>query len=211
MTDEETLRSFLALDTPDEIRKEIGAAQDRLKRIIQGDIRWVRPEGMHLTLKFFGNISGSDAANISDAVGRAAAGIRPFALAIGGVGAFPDPHRPRVLYLGMTGDVERLVAFQKGLEQALSMIGFPREERPFRPHLTLGRIRNPRGLIGLAGVLEKGESYAAGQFTASGLGLFKSDLTPRGAIYTRLAWHPFSQAGHEVQAGGSGQCGLNRG
>lgn len=211
MTDEETLRSFLALDTPDEIRKEIGTAQDRLKRIIQGDIRWVRPEGVHLTLKFFGNISGSDAANISDAVGRAAAGIRPFALAIGGVGAFPDPHRPRVLYLGMTGDVERLVAFQKGLEQALSMIGFPREERPFRPHLTLGRIRNPRGLIGLAGVLEKEESYAAGQFTASGLGLFKSDLTPRGAIYTRLAWHPFSQAGHEVQAGGSGQCGLNQG
>lgn len=192
MTDEKTLRSFLALDTPDEIRKEIGAAQDRLKRIIQGDIRWVRPEGIHLTLKFFGNISGNDAANISAAVGRASVGIRPFALTIGGVGAFPDPHRPRVLYLGMNGDVERLVAFQEELEQALSMIGFPREERPFRLHLTLGRIKNPRGLIGLAGVMEKGESYMAGQFTASGLGLFKSDMTPRGAVYTRIAWHPFS-------------------
>ena len=192
MTDEKTVRSFLALDPPDEIRTEIGAAQGCLRRLVQGDIRWVRPEGIHLTLKFFGDISANDAANVSAVAGRAAAAVRPFSLAIGGVGAFPDPHRPRVLYLGMTGDVERLVAFQKELEQALGMIGFPREERSFRPHLTLGRIRNPRGLIGLAGVLEKGESYAAGQFTASGLGLFKSDLTPRGAVYTRLAWHPFS-------------------
>src|SRR4030042_2648517 len=98
MTDEKTLRSFLALDTPDEIRKEIGAAQDRLKRIIQGDIRWVRPEGIHLTLKFFGNISGNDAANISAAVGRASAGIRPFTLTIGGGGGLPHFDPPPLPY-----------------------------------------------------------------------------------------------------------------
>ena len=78
------------------------------------------------------------------------------------------------------------------MERALQEIGFPPEERPFRPHLTLGRIKTPKGLTGLAGVLEKGETFTAGRFTASGLGLFKSDLTPRGAIYTRLAGYPFA-------------------
>ena len=195
MTDERTIRSFLALDTPEKIREGIGAVQSRLKKIIHGDIRWARPEGIHLTLKFFGNISEDDVVNMSSVVEKIAAGSLPLVLTIGGTGAFPDPHRPRVVYLGMNGDVERLIAFQKELERALETIGFPREERPFRPHLTLGRIKSPRGLIGLAGVLEKGESYTVGEFSASGLGLFKSDLTPRGAVYTRLAWYPFAGQG----------------
>lgn len=195
MTDEKTIRSFLALDTPEKIREGIGAVQSRLKKIIHGDIHWARPEGIHLTLKFFGNISEDDVVNISAVVEKIAAGSLPLVLTIGGTGAFPDPHRPRVVYLGMNGDVERLIAFQKELERALETIGFPREERPFRPHLTLGRIKSPRGLIGLAGVVEKGESYTAGEFSASGLGLFKSDLTPRGAVYTRLAWYPFAGQG----------------
>ncbi|OGP81658.1 MAG: 2'-5' RNA ligase [Deltaproteobacteria bacterium RBG_16_58_17] len=195
MTDEKTIRSFLALDTPEKIREGIGAVQSRLKKIIHGDIRWARPEGIHLTLKFFGNISEDDVVNISAVVEKIAAGSLPLVLTIGGTGAFPDPHRPRVVYLGMNGDVERLIAFQKELERALETIGFPREERPFLPHLTLGRIKSPGGLIGLAGVVEKGESYTAGEFSASGLGLFKSDLTPRGAVYTRLAWYPFAGQG----------------
>jgi len=195
LTDEKTIRSFLALDTPEKIREGIGAVQSRLKKIIHGDIRWARPEGIHLTLKFFGNISEDDVVNISAVVEKIAAGSLPLVLTIGGTGAFPDPHRPRVVYLGMNGDVERLIAFQKELERALETIGFPREERPFLPHLTLGRIKSPGGLIGLAGVVEKGESYTAGEFSASGLGLFKSDLTPRGAVYTRLAWYPFAGQG----------------
>ena len=117
---------------------------------------------------------------------------KPFSLSIGGAGVFPDPRRPRVLWLGMNGDVERLLAFQKGLDQSLQEIGFPREERPFRPHLTLGRIKTPRGLIGLARALEKGEEYTAGRFVASGLSLLQSELTPRGAIYTQLKWFPFA-------------------
>ena len=192
MTDERTIRSFLALDPPEEILREIGRVQNRLRKLIHGDVRWIRPESIHLTLKFFGDISGNDVANISAVAGKAAAEVRPFDLAIGGAGVFPDPHRPRIIWLGMNGEVARLVTFQQGMERALREIGFPPEERPFRPHLTLGRIKTPKGLIGLAGVLEKGETYTAGRFTASGLGLFKSDLTPRGAIYTRLAGYPFA-------------------
>jgi 2'-5' RNA ligase len=192
MTDEKNIRSFLALDPPEEVLKEIASIQNRLRKLIHGDIRWVRPEGIHLTLKFFGDVSGDDVANIATVVEKAVEGERSFSLAIGGAGIFPDPNRPRVLWLGMNGDVERLLVFQKGLDQALLQIGFPREERPFRPHLTLGRIKTSRGLIGLAQALEKGEEYAAGRFIASGLSLFQSELTLRGAIYTRLKWFSFS-------------------
>jgi 2'-5' RNA ligase len=192
MTDEKSIRSFLALDPPEEILREIGRVRSRLEKLIQGDIRWVRPEGIHLTLKFFGDISENDVANIAAVVEKAAAGAAPFTLSIGGAGVFPDPRRPRVLWLGMNGDVPRLLIFQKELERSLQLIGFAPEERPFRPHLTLGRIRSPKGLTGLARVLETGEEYAAGSFLASGIGLFRSELTPRGAVYTRLKWFPFA-------------------
>lgn len=193
MTDEKTVRSFLALDPPEEILREIGRIQDRLQKLILGAVRWVRPEAIHLTLKFFGDVPERDVAKISAVLGKAAAGVRPFDLTIGGVGVFPDRYRqPRVIWLGMGGEAVRLVTFQKGMERALQGIGFPREERLFMPHLTLGRVLTPKGLTGLKGVLEKGEMYTAGRFTASGLGLFKSDLTPRGAIYTRLAGYSFA-------------------
>lgn len=192
MTDEKTVRSFLALDPPEAILREIGRIQNRLQRHIFGDVRWVRPEAVHLTLKFFGDVPECDVANISAVAGRAAAGARPLDLTIGGIGVFPDPHRPRIIWLGMGGETERLVTFQQGMERELEKIGFPGEERPFRPHLTLARIKSSRGLTGLEKALEKGETYAAGRFTATGLCLFKSDLTPRGAIYTRLAEYPFA-------------------
>lgn len=192
MTDEKKIRSFLAIDPPEEVLRGIGAIQSRLRKLVEGDIRWVRPEGIHLTLKFFGDIFAADVANIATVVEKAAERERSFSLAIGGAGAFPDPHRPRVLWLGMNGDVERFLVFQKGLDQALLQIGFPREERPFRPHLTLGRIKTSKGLIGLARALEKGEEYSAGRFIAAGLSLMQSELTPRSAIYTKLKWFPFA-------------------
>ena len=192
MTDERMIRAFLALDPPEEILREIGRVQERLKRLIHGDVRWVRPESIHLTLKFFGDIRDGEVETISTVAGRAAADVGPFELAIGGAGVFPDMKRPRVIWLGMNGDTERLTIFQNGLERALREIGFPGEERPFRPHLTLGRIRSPKGLGGLAEALKQAEKDADARFTVSGLCLFKSELTPQGAIYTRLAVYPFA-------------------
>ena len=191
MTDEKTNRSFLAFALPEEVLQEIGRVQNRLRRRISGDVRWVRPEAIHLTLKFFGDVPVGDLPHISAVMEKMAAAVAPFDLTVGGVGVFPDPQRPRIVWLGMGGDAERLVSFQKGMEREFEEIGFPQEERPFRPHLTLARIRSKKGLTGLDGVLEKGETYAAGRFIATGLSLFKSDLTPQGAIYTRLAAYPF--------------------
>jgi len=192
MTAERTIRAFLALDPPEEILREIGRIQDRLRKLIHGDLRWVRPEGIHLTLKFFGDVSENAVVKISAVAGQAAAPVGSFELAIGGTGVFPDPSRPRIIWLGMNGDVARLATFQRGLERALGEIGFPPAERPFRPHLTLGRIKSPKGLIGLAEALEKEKAVTTERFTASGLILFQSDLTPRGAVYTRLAGYPFA-------------------
>jgi len=192
MTAERTIRAFLALDPPEEILREIERIQDRLRKLIHGDLRWVRPEGIHLTLKFFGDVSENAVVKISAVAGQAAAPVGSFELAIGGTGVFPDPSRPRIIWLGMNGDVARLVTFQQGLERALEEIGFPPAERPFRPHLTLGRIKSPKGLIGLAEALEKEKAVTTERFTASGLILFQSDLTPRGAVYTRLAGYPFA-------------------
>jgi 2'-5' RNA ligase len=190
---ETTIRAFLAIDPPEEVLGEIGRIQERLQRMIRGEVRWVRPEAIHLTLKFFGDIPEATVADIAAVAGASAAGEAPFSFAIGGAGVFPDQRRPRVLWLGIDGDVPRLVRFQQELEGGLGKIGFPAEERPFRPHLTLARIKSSRGLTGLERALEKGEGYAAGQFTAAGIGLIRSELTPRGAVYTKLKWFPFTE------------------
>jgi len=191
MSEEKSIRSFLAVDPPREIIDAIGMIQDRLRKNIQGDIRWVRPQGIHLTLKFFGAISESDVANISLVAENTTSNISPFTLGIKRVGAFPDVKRPRVLWLGMDGDVDTLIRLQKEVDAELQKYGFEKEDRTFRPHLTLARIKDPRGLIGLAKIMEKRENYEAGSFSAAGLNLFKSDLTPKGAVYTKLAYFPF--------------------
>jgi 2'-5' RNA ligase len=192
MNADRTIRSFLAIGIPGEILGEIGRLQERLKREIQGDIRWVRPDGIHLTLKFFGDIPEGAVSDISAVVEKAVAGHDPLDLSVSGAGVFPDLRRPRVLWLGMTGDVERLLTLQTTLERDLQRIGFPREERPFRPHLTLARIRSQRALTGLGRALEKRGGCEAGRFVAAGLSLLKSDLTPQGAIYTKLREFPFA-------------------
>jgi RNA 2',3'-cyclic 3'-phosphodiesterase len=192
MSDEKTLRAFLAIDPPEEILHAIGGIQGRLQRMIRGEVRWVRPEAIHLTLKFFGDIPESAVVDIAAVVEKAVAGVAPFFLEIGGAGVFPDQRRPQVLWLGMNGDVPRLLGLQQVLEGELGKVGFPAEERPFRPHLTLARIKSSRGLTGLERALEKGEGYAAGQFTASGIALLRSELTPQGAVYTKLKWFPFT-------------------
>jgi 2'-5' RNA ligase len=198
MPEETSLRAFLALDLPPEIRKEIGIIQGRLKKILQGDIRWTNPKGMHLTLKFFGSIFPGQVAAICGTVEPIVAQAMPLALEVKTLGAFPGTKRPRVIWLGIQGDVEPLVGLQREIDRKLFDCGFGAEERPFRPHLTLGRVRPSGKVAGLEDVAARENDYASGSFTAGGLGLWKSDLTPRGAIYTELARFPFAR----VSSGG---------
>ncbi|MFA4916468.1 MAG: RNA 2',3'-cyclic phosphodiesterase [Syntrophales bacterium] len=191
MTEEKTTRSFLAVELPGEILIKITDIQKLLKKTIQGIISWGRPEGIHLTLKFFGNISGDDVANLSRVVERSLANVKPLSLNVRTIGVFPSIMRPRIIWLGINGDVAPLIKLQETMDYGFQDCGFKKEARSFRPHLTMGRIKSPKGLTGLAKVVEEKENYVAGQFQADGLTLLKSDLTPKGAIYTKLAWFPF--------------------
>jgi RNA 2',3'-cyclic 3'-phosphodiesterase len=193
MSDEKAIRAFLAVDPPEEIFREIIKIQERLRKAIQGDIRWVRPEGIHLTLKFFGYVYESDIANISHVVKNGVANMRALMLNVRNLGAFPSVNRPRVLWLGIDGDTDALISLQAETDTGFQEYGFKKEERPFRPHLTLARIKEPKGLVGLAEAVKKNDDYIAGSFTVSGLTLFKSDLKPTGAIYTKLVDFPFPE------------------
>jgi 2'-5' RNA ligase len=191
MSDEKAIRAFLAVDPPEDIFNEIIKIQERLKKTIGGDIRWVRPEGIHLTLKFFGYVYQSDVANIFLVVKNNVANMKALMLNVRNLGAFPSVNRPRVLWLGLDGDTDALISLQAQIDTGFQDYGFKKEERPFRPHLTLARIKEPKGLDGLAEAVKKNEDYNAGSFTISGLTLFKSELRPTGAIYTKLSHFPF--------------------
>ncbi|MDO8724091.1 MAG: RNA 2',3'-cyclic phosphodiesterase [Syntrophales bacterium] len=191
MNSEKSVRAFLAIEPPAEILKEIGDIQNRLKKSIAADVRWTRPEGIHLTLKFFGNISESEIAAVSQVVEKHTAAFAPLQLEVRTLGVFPSLKRPRVLWIGLQGDTAPLVSLQKNLERGFEDCGFAREERPLRPHLTLGRIKAVKETAGLEKTIESGRDFATGSFCAAGLALFKSDLTPQGAVYTKLAWFPF--------------------
>ena len=193
MNDEKAIRAFLAVDPPEEIFREIIGIQERLKKTIKGDIRWVRPEGIHLTLKFFGYVYQSDVANISLVVKNNVAYMKTLMLNVRNVGAFPTTTRPRVLWLGIDGDTDPLISLQAEMDTGFQEYGFKKEDRPFRPHLTLARVKEPKGLIGLAEAVKKNGDYVAGSFSVSGLTLFKSDLKPTGAIYTKLSYFPFPE------------------
>ncbi|MDQ5984595.1 MAG: RNA 2',3'-cyclic phosphodiesterase [Syntrophus sp. SKADARSKE-3] len=187
MSEQKDIRAFLAIEAPIAIREEMGRIQNRLKKTVQGMIRWTGPTAMHLTLKFFGDISGEDIDAISAIIKNESAGLAPLQLTIKSIGVFPNPRKPRVIWLGTRGDTEQLVMLQRKLERGFGGLGFPEENRPFRAHWTLARIKSPQGLTGLDQAIETGRDLTAGTFQADTLILFKSDLRSQGPIYTRLA------------------------
>lgn len=179
------IRSFLAIEIPRTILKKIEEVQDDLKSS-RADVRWVNPEKIHLTLKFFGNIDESRIDPIVKSIERPTQTISPFSLKVRGVGAFPYLKNPRVIWMGLVDGKEVLVSFQKQLEKELEKIGFEPEERAFHPHLTLGRMKSSKGREELAGRMERHKEEEFGNFQVERVVLFKSDLKPTGPIYTPL-------------------------
>jgi len=149
-------------------------------------VRWVAAGRVHLTVKFLGEISEADIDRVTVVCHRVCRGLAPFSLTLKGVGAFPGLKRPRVLWVGLGGDLNRLASLQQELETALEGTGFPRENRPFSPHLTVGRIRSLRNLSRLSEILSH-EDLANRPFPVHEVGIYRSVLGPQGPTYTKLA------------------------
>lgn len=189
----ETLRLFIAVELPEVVVRHIGQVIGRLRQQDLPGIRWVRPEGVHLTLKFLGNVPESHVQAIAEAMGWAVAGVAPFVLHVRGVGVFPHLRAPRVLWVGVQGDLERLVQLHQRLEEALEAQGFTKEQRAFSPHLTLGRVRGrllPPEIQRLAQTMESLREIGPVELSVTGLSLMESRLTAEGAIYRRKAQTP---------------------
>jgi len=179
------IRSFLAIELPKLILKKIEEVQRDL-RSTRADVRWVNPEKIHLTLKFFGNIEESRIDPIFKSIEEPIRNTPPYSIEVKGVGAFPQLRNPRVIWIGLVNGKEILTSFQKQIETQLEKIGFQPEDRPFHPHLTLGRMKSSRGKEELVGRMEKHREEEFGDFQVERMILFKSDLTPSGPIYTLL-------------------------
>jgi len=186
----EQIRSFIAIELPEEAREGLARLRKELERDEHRFVKWVDPGGIHLTLKFLGNISSKRVTEITEAIEESAQGISPFHLEISGLGAFPSLRQARVFWVGIGGEVDKLSRLQQGIDSTLAVLGFAKEERSFVPHLTLARIRQE------ASPLERrrfGELVGSTIFEdkyhvkVEAISLMRSRLTPAGAIYTCLS------------------------
>ena len=185
----EQVRSFIAIELPDELRRILSRLQSRLKTESQTHVKWVNPYSIHLTLKFLGNVAADRIGEITGAMQNATGGISPFHFEVKELGAFPNLRRVQVVWVGVSGELDRLARLQQQIEESLARLGFARELRAFTPHLTLARVRDrassaERELFGQ--VIANARLETDYKFTVNSISLMKSQLTREGAIYSRI-------------------------
>ncbi|MDD4875695.1 MAG: RNA 2',3'-cyclic phosphodiesterase [Dehalococcoidales bacterium] len=186
----EQIRSFIAIELPNELKQQLTQLQTHLKMNTQSQVKWVDPYSIHLTLKFLGNITISVINDITKVMEKAIVGIPPFYLEVKDLGVFPNYKRAQIAWIGIAGDLDKLNYIQKQIVSNLIPLGFVTEQRPFTPHLTLARMRNH---------ISSNERQSFGQLIASTkyqldfiikvntINLMKSQLTRTGAIYSLIS------------------------
>ena len=186
------IRSFLAFDLPEGMRDTVSRISSELRPLLPR-ARWVRTDNIHLTVVFLGQIPESSIEDITGVAKSACDRYGPFDIALKGVGVFSGVRNPRVLWVGLQADLERMSHFRNALQRKLRPFGVPEEKRPFRPHLTLCRFKKgTRGGAPLAKILDAYKDFSGPFYRLRRFFLFKSDLTPTGSIYTELAQWPLS-------------------
>lgn len=184
-----TIRSFIAANLDPGLKVALARVQDRLKAT-GADVGWVRPENLHLTLKFLGQVGEGRIGAIGEAIAAAATGCGPVHLVFQGLGAFPRPREARVVWIGLSHGSEALAALQARIEAALESLGFAREARPFTAHLTLGRVRGPARREQLARAITEAPAEALGEMVLDRIELMQSNLSAGGARYSILQSFP---------------------
>ncbi len=182
------LRTFIAIDVPPAVLDTIIRIQSRFKSLGL-HASWVKPGNIHLTLKFLGETDPDRISGIQNRLTETLASFAPFRLSLGTVGVFPDTKNPRVLWVGLKDEQGTLKSLQTAIEQTLESVGFPIDQRPFAPHMTLARIKSPKGKKELKDELDavNREGIDPHPFDAGEIHLYESQLTPKGSIYTVLA------------------------
>jgi len=187
-------RLFTALELPAPLQARLAALQTAFSaQLPPRAVRWVKPDGIHLTLKFYGDVRAERVPEFWDGLARAAdragAAAASIPLTLRGLGVFPSPSRPQVLWVGLDGDLAPVHRLQAAVEAEAEALGYPPEARPFAPHLTLGRVRarlSPAELESLLAFLRRAHAEPLGEFLPSALSLMSSDRRPMGAVYSAL-------------------------
>ncbi len=180
--------SFIAIEFPESIHEKLDEVIQRLRQNNAGTVRWVPAQNIHLTLKFLGDISPANLDMLCKILAAESSRHAPFSVKVGGLGAFPSARRPRVIWIGIT-DTPALDALQHGVETETRRLGYAPEERPFSPHLTLGRVAHnvlPDQIRQLSDALIETKVGNLGTVEVQKLTVFRSDLQPGGAVYTPL-------------------------
>lgn len=195
---DEILRTFIAIELDEMLRIAIGRIQGKFKRQTPpGSVKWVAPEGIHLTLKFLGDTPARRVPEIAAALRAACAGVPPIEFSVEGRGCFPNFRRPRVIWVAVKDASHALASLQGAVERHVAPLGWPTEERAFSPHLTLGRVAksaNATMQIALGQAIEASVVEHIGSQRATAVSLIKSDLLPSGAVYTQLVTVPLGSA-----------------
>jgi len=186
----EQVRSFIAIELPDELKLGLTQLEAQLKMSKQPWVKWVDPYSIHLTLKFLGSIAADRISEITGAMEEAVQGISPFHLEVKDLGVFPSLKRVQVAWVGISGEVDKLSQLQQHLESNLARLGFAPESRPFTPHLTLARLRNQASLDerqSFGQLIATTRFEAAYTIKVDAISLIRSQLTREGAIYSRIS------------------------
>ena len=186
----EQVRSFIAIELPDELKLGLTQLEAQLKMSKQPWVKWVDPYSIHLTLKFLGSIAVDRISEITGVMEEAIQGILPFHLEVKDLGVFPNVRRVQVVWVGIRGEVDKLSQLQQHLESNLARLGFAPESRPFTPHLTLARLRNRASLDerqSFGQLIATTRFEAAYTIMVDAISLMRSQLTREGAIYSRIS------------------------
>ena len=183
------IRAFIAIDLPPEVLVCLDDVSQQLRQELgEAPVRWVPVENIHLTIKFLGDVSESNIDMLTDFLQSIANNVKQFEFSVGGLGAYPKPHRPRVIWVGVEAPTELMTA-QRSVESEMSRLGYARERRPFNPHLTLGRVSRHstnQDIRNIADVIKTQTVGYLGCARVMAFHIYRSDLKPSRAIYTKL-------------------------
>jgi 2'-5' RNA ligase len=185
----EQIRSFIAIELPRSVKTAISQLQEKLKTGSRAPVKWVRPDNTHLTLKFLGDIDVPAVGNIHYALKEAAGGITTIRLGVSGLGTFPNNNRVQIIWVGLTGELDKLRKLQEHIDRVLAPLGFPAEKRGFSPHLTIARLRNQATVDerqDMGRLIATSDFESNLEFGVKSVSLMKSQLTREGPIYSLL-------------------------